>query len=133
MFYLFQVDTIARTTLHEHFTTTQATSTTPVTVSAGGTPAGLPVSHNQGVNMTTSPPFTITPNSECDNKIQHSINSITNNNNHMVNNNNTTAFPYNNSIKKEPVSSLEIIPTQMKSCPTVNSTSTVLSTHTNNG
>ncbi|XP_034242194.1 nucleolar protein 4-like [Thrips palmi] len=124
------VDTIARTTMHEHFTTTQATSTTPVAVTTGGASAGLPVSHNQGVNMTTSPAFNITPSSERESKIQHSINSITNNNNHMVNNNNTTAFPYNNSIKKEP--SLEIIPTQMKSCPTVNNTSTVHSTHTNN-
>lgn len=82
--------------------------------------------------MTTSPPFPINPSSERDNKIQHSINSITNNNNHMVNNNNTTAFPYNNSIKKDPVPSLEITPTQMKTCPTINNSSSIHSTHTNN-
>ncbi|KAE8747221.1 hypothetical protein FOCC_FOCC006088 [Frankliniella occidentalis] len=124
------VETLSRTTMLDHFTTTQATST-PITVAAIGTASGPTVPLNPAINMSTSPVYNSTPSSDRDTKIQHSINSITNNNNHMVNNNNT-AFPYN-SVKKDVVPNLEIIPTQMKTSPTsINSTSNSHSSHNSN-
>ena len=125
------VETIARTTMLDHYTTQATTTPTPVAVAAVGTSAGSTISLNPGINMTSSPVFNLTSS---DSKIQHSINNITNNNNHMVNNNNT-AFPYNNSVKKENLpSSLEITPSQMKtsSTSTVNSNSNTHSNHSSN-
>ncbi|KAJ1526670.1 hypothetical protein ONE63_008252 [Megalurothrips usitatus] len=126
------VDSVARTNMLDHFTTTQAT-TTPVTASTIGSTTVLNATPNSGVNMTTSPVFNSTPSSDRDTKIQHSISSITNNNNHMVNNNNT-AFPFNNTIKKEAVSSLEITPTPMKTSPPppTNNNTSVHTTHHSN-